>query len=214
MEISIIGAGDVGGTLGRIWVKKGHHLMFGVRNLQSHNVLNLIRSINSSVKVGTIGEAASFADVIVLAIPWIAVEETIKSAGDLSGKILIDPTNPINADLTGLIIESSTSAAEEIAKWAKGSKVVKAFNSIGAKTLDNLQFGLVRADAFICGDDFKSKTVVKKLATEIGFDTVDAGPLINARVLEYMALLWIQLAYSRQMGPNIAFKLLTRVGGM
>jgi 8-hydroxy-5-deazaflavin:NADPH oxidoreductase len=214
MEIAIIGAGDVGGTLGRLWVKKGHQIMFGVRNLQSQNVLNLIRSINSGVKVGTIGEAASFADVIVLAIPWMAVEETIKSAGDLSGKILIDPTNPINADLTGLIVESSTSAAEWIAKWAKGSKVVKAFNSIGAKTLDNLQFGSVRADAFICGDDFKSKTLVKKLATEIGFDTVDAGPLINARVLEYLALLWIQLAYSRQMGPNIAFKLLTRAGGM
>jgi NADPH-dependent F420 reductase len=214
MEIAIIGAGDVGGTLGRLWVKKGHQIMFGVRNLQSQKVLNLIRSINSGVKVGTIGEAASFADVIVLAIPWMAVEETIKSAGDLSGKILIDPTNPIKADLTGLIVESSTSAAEEIAKWAKGSKVVKAFNSIGAKALDNLQFGMVRADAFICGDDFKSKTVVKKLATEIGFDTVDAGPLMNARLLEYLALLWIQLAYSRQMGPNIAFKLLTRAGGM
>ena len=153
MEISIIGAGDVGGTLGRLWARKGHQIMFGVRNLQSHNEL-----VNSGVKVGTIGEATSFADVIVLAIPWMAVEETIKSAGDLSGKILIDPTNPIKADLTGLIIESSTSAAEEIAKWAKDSKVVKAFNSIGAKTLDNLQFGLVRADAFICGDDFKSKT--------------------------------------------------------
>ena len=214
MEIAIIGAGDVGGTLGRLWANKGHQIMFGVRNLQSHNVLNLIRSIDSGVKVGSIGEAASFADVIVLAIPWMAVEETIKSAGDLSGKILIDPTNPIKADLTGLIIESSTSAAEEIAKWAKDSKVVKAFNSIGAKTLDNLQFGLVRADAFICGDDFKSKTVVKKLATEIGFDTVDAGPLINARVLEYLALLWIHLAYSQQMGPNIAFKLLTRPAGM
>ncbi|HEY9491868.1 MAG TPA: NADPH-dependent F420 reductase [Nitrososphaeraceae archaeon] len=214
MEIAIIGAGDVGGTLGRLWANKGHQIMFGVRNLQGHNVLNLIRSIGSGVKVGTIGEAASFADVIVLAIPWKAVEETIKSAGDLSGKILIDPTNPIKADLTGLIIESSTSAAEEIAKWAKDSKVVKAFNSIGAKTLDNLQFGLVRADAFICGDDFQSKTVVKKLATEIGFDTVDAGPLINARVLEYLALLWIHLAYSQQMGPNIAFKLLTRPAGM
>ena len=214
MEIAIIGAGDVGGTLGRLWANKGHQIMFGVRNLQGHNVLNLIRSIGSGVKVGTIAEAASFADVIVLAIPWKAVEETIKSAGDLSGKILIDPTNPIKADLTGLIIESSTSAAEEIAKWAKDSKVVKAFNSIGAKTLDNLQFGLVRADAFICGDDFKSKTVVKKLATEIGFDTVDAGPLINARVLEYLALLWIHLAYSQQMGPNIAFKLLTRPAGM
>lgn len=213
MEIAIIGAGDVGGTLGRLWIKKGHQIMFGVRNLQSHNVRNLIRSTDSGVKVGTIGEAASFADIIVLAIPWMAVEEAIKSAGDLSGKILIDPTNPINADLTGLIIESSTSAAEEITKWAKDSKVVKAFNSIGAKTLNNLQFGLVRADAFICGDDFKSKTVVKKLATEIGFDTVDAGSLINARMLEYLALLWIQLAYSRQMGPNIAFKLLTREVG-
>lgn len=213
MEIAIIGAGDVGGTLGRLWIKKGHHIMFGVRNPQSHNVRNLIRSINSGVKVGTIGEAASFADVILLAIPWMAVEEVIKSAGNLSEKILIDPTNPINADLTGLIIESSTSAAEEIAKWAKGSKVVKAFNSIGAKALNNLQFGSVRADAFICGDDFKSKTVIKKLATDIGFDTVDAGHLINARALEYLALLWIQLAYTRQMGPNIAFKLLTRGAG-
>ena len=212
MEIAIIGAGDVGGTLGKIWAKKGHQIMFGVRNLQSPNILNLIKFTNSGVKVGTIGEAATFADVIVIAIPWMAVEEAIKSAGDLSGKILIDSTNPINADLTGLVNESSTSAAEEIAEWAKGSKVVKAFNSIGAKTLNNLQFGGLRADAFICGDDFKAKVVVKKLATEIGFDPVDAGPLVNARVLEYMALLWIQLAYIRQMGPNIAFKLLTRAG--
>ena len=109
MEIAIIGAGGVGGTLGRLWIKKGHQIMFGVRNLQSHNVRNLIRSTDSGVKVGTIGEATSFADIIVFAIPWMAVEEAIKSAGDLSGKILIDPTNPINADLTGLIIESSTS---------------------------------------------------------------------------------------------------------
>jgi len=211
MEIAIIGAGDVGGTLGKIWFKKGHRIMFGVRNPHSPNVVNLIRSM-SGIKVGSIAEVASFADIIVLAIPWLAVEETIKNAGDLSGKILIDSTNPINTDLTGLVIEPSTSAAEEIARWAKGSKVVKAFNSIGAKTLNKLQFGSLRADAFICGDDFKAKTVVKKLATEIGFDTVDAGPLVNARALEYIALLWIQLAYIRQMGPNIAFKLLTRAG--
>jgi len=106
MEIAIIGAGDVGGTLGKIWAKKGHQIMFGVRNLQSPNILNLIKFTNSGVKVGTIGEAATFADVIVIAIPWMAVEEAIKSAGDLSGKILIDSTNPINADLTGLVNES------------------------------------------------------------------------------------------------------------
>src|SRR5919197_1622714 len=112
MEIAIIGAGDVGGTLGRLWAKKGHQIMFGVRNLQSHNVLNLIRSIDSGVKVGTIGEAASFADVIVLAIPWMAVEETIKSAGDLSGKILIEPTNPLKADITAIRIQYSPHPGE------------------------------------------------------------------------------------------------------
>jgi 8-hydroxy-5-deazaflavin:NADPH oxidoreductase len=208
MKIGIIGAGDVGGTLGKRWRQKKHEIMFGVRNLQSLNVQNLIQA-DQNLKFGNIREAVAFGDVIVFAIPWTSVEETILSAGNLSGKILIDPTNPLTPDLKGLALDD-TSAAEKIANLANTAKVVKAFNTIGAKTINNLIFDSYRADLFICGDDTRAKRVVEDLATDIGFDVVDVGPLVNARMLEHLALLWIELALRQQFGPNIAFKLLRR----
>ncbi len=214
MKIGIIGAGDVGSILGKAWAKRGHEIVFGVRNIQSPRVKSLLKIGDPVIKVSTISEAASFGEVVILAIPWGAVKEAIENAGDLSGRVLVDPINPLSSDLKGLIVGSSTSASEEIAKLAQGAKVVKAFNAIGAKTLSNLQFGRYKADAFICGDDYEAKSVVKKLATEIGFDVVDVGSLSNARLLENLALLWIELAFRQEMGPNIAFKLLTRTSGM
>lgn len=208
MKIGIIGAGDVGGTLGKRWRQKGHEIMFGVRNLQSPKIQKLIQN-DKNFKVGDIREATAFGDVIVFAIPWNSVEETIVNAGNLSGKILIDPTNPLTPDLKRLALED-TSVAEKIANLAKTSTVVKAFNAIGAQTLNNLIFDSHRADLFICGDDSHAKRVVEELATDIGFDVIDVGPLVNARMLEQLALLWIELALGQQMGPNIAFKLLRR----
>ena len=208
MKIGIIGAGDVGGTLGKIWRQRNHEVMFGVRNLQSQNVQRLAK-MDKSLRFGDINEAVAFGDVILFAIPWTSVEETIRRSGNLSGKIVIDPTNPLTPDLKQLALED-TSVAERIADLAKGAKVVKAFNTIGAKTLDNLIFGSDRADLFICGDDIPSKRVVGELATDIGFDVVDVGSLANARMLENLALLWIELALRQELGPNIAFKLLRR----
>lgn len=214
MKIGIIGAGDIGSTLGKAWAKRGHNVVFGVRNIQSPKVKKLLNSADSNIHVDKIHEAVQFGDVIVLAVPWEAAQETIRSVDDISGKIIIDPSNPIKSDLEGVVVPSFTSAAEEISKLAKGARVVKAFNAIGAKTLNNLQFGSHKADAFICGDDLAAKSEVKKLAMEIGFNVVDAGPLSNARLLENLALLWIELAFRQRMGPNIAFKLLTRTSGM
>lgn len=214
MKIGIIGAGDVGSTLGKAWAKRGHNVVFGVRNIQSPKVKKLLNSADSNIRVDEIREAIHFGEIIVLAVPWEAAQETIKNVDDFSGKIIIDPSNPIKSDLKGVVVPSSTSAAEEISKLAKGARVVKAFNAIGAKTLSNLQFGSHKADAFICGDDLAAKSEVKKLAMEIGFNVVDAGPLSNARLLENLALLWIELAFRQKMGPNIAFKLMTRTGGM
>lgn len=208
MKIGIIGAGDVGGTLGMRWSQKGHEIMFGVRNRQSQNVQKLIQ-LDKNLEVGEIIETVTFGDVIVLAVPWTAIEETIHRAGNLSNKILIDPTNPLTADLKGLALDNS-SAAEKISNLAKSTKVVKAFNIIGAKTLNNSIFDSQRADIFICGNDSHSKQVVRELAIDIGFDVVDVGPLVNARMLEYLALIWIELAFRQQLGPNIAFKLLRR----
>jgi NADPH-dependent F420 reductase len=208
MKIGIIGTGDVGGTLGNRWTQKKHEIMFGVRNLQSQNVQKLIQG-DQNLKFGDIREAVAFGDVIVFAIPWTSVEETIRKAGNLSGKILIDPTNPLTPDLKGLAL-NDTSVAEKIANLANTSKVVKAFNTIGTKTLNNLTFDSYRADLFMCGDDTRAKRVVEELATDIGFDVVDVGPLVNARMLEHLALLWIELAFRQKLGPNIAFKLLRR----
>lgn len=208
MKIGIIGAGDVGGTLGMRWRQKGHEIMFGVRNRQSQNVQKLIQ-LDKNLEFGEIIETVTFGDVIVLAVPWTAIEETIHRAGNLSNKILIDPTNPLTTDLKGLALDNS-SAAEKISNLAKSTKVVKAFNIIGAKTLNNSIFDSQRADIFICGNDSHSKQVVRELAIDIGFDVVDVGPLANARMLEYLALIWIELAFRQQLGPNIAFKLLRR----
>jgi predicted dinucleotide-binding enzyme len=127
----------------------------------------------------------------------------------LTDKILIDPTNPLTPDLKGLALEN-TSAAEKISNLTKSAKVVKAFNMIGAKTLSNLIYDSQRADLFICGDDSHAKQIVRELAIDIGFDVIDVGPLVNARLLESLALLWIELAFRQQLGPNIAFKLLRR----
>jgi len=208
MKVGIIGTGDLGGTLGKSWRQRNHEVMFGVRNAQSQNVRRLSQ-VDQSLRFGDIMEAVAFGDVILLAIPWTSVEETVRRSGNLSGKILIDPTNPLTPDLKGLALENS-SVAERIAQLAKGAKVVKAFNAIGAKTLNNLIFGSDRADLFICGDDTRSKQVVGELANDIGLDVVDVGSLANARMLENLALLWIELAYRQQLGPNIAFKLLKR----
>lgn len=208
MKIGIIGSGDVGGTLGMRWRQKGHEIMFGVRNRQSQSVQKLIQS-DKNLEFGEIMETVAFGDVIVLAVPWTSIEETILKAGNLSNKILIDPTNPLTPDLKGLAMDNS-SAAEKISNLAKSAKVVKAFNMIGAKALNNLIFDSQRADLFICGDDSHAKQIVRELAIDIGFDVIDVGPLVNARMLEYLALLWIELAFRQQLGPNIAFKLLRR----
>ena len=116
MKIGIIGAGDVGGTLGKRWRQKKHEIMFGVRNLQSQNVQTLIEA-DENLRFGDIKEAVAYGDVIVFAIPWASVEETILKAGNLSGKIVIDPTNPVTPDLKGLALDN-TSVAEKIAKFS------------------------------------------------------------------------------------------------
>jgi len=208
MKIGIIGAGNVGGNLGKLWAGKSHDVMFGVRDPQSAKIKALLVSIGLNARAGSVHEAASFAEVVVLTTPWPATQDAIQTAGDLTGKILVDCTNPLAPDLSGLSIGHTTSAAEELARWAPGARVVKAFNTIGAQRMLNPQFGSQAASLFICGDDEAAKSVVTKLTEETGFEVIDAGPLSNARLLEPLAMLWIYLAYKQGLGPNIAFKLL------
>lgn len=214
MKIGIIGAGNVGGTLGRILAGKGHSICFGVRAPQNEKVVSLLTTIIGEARSDTIEAAASFGDVIILATPWTATQEAIAQAGNLSGKIVIDCINPIemtpNGLAQGLLVGQTTSAAEEIANWATGAKVVKAFNNIGASQFENLTYGSQVASTFICGDDEEAKKVVTSLAKDIGFDVVDVGELNKARLLEPLGMIWIHLAILRGYGQEFSINLIKR----
>ena len=202
MNIGVIGTGKMGGTLGKLWADKGHQVLFGSRDLQKAKTM--ASTIGPSATGGTYAEAAQFGEAVLFAVPWRVAQDVIQAAGNLTGKVLMDCTNP---GATGLVA-GQTSDAEEIARWAVGARVVKAFNQIGYENLSNPQFGSQQASTFICGDDEAAKSIVARLGEDIGFDVIDAGPLSNARLLESLTMLWGQLA--RKQGRNIAFKLLRR----
>lgn len=210
MKIGIIGAGNVGGTLGTRWAQGGHAVTFGSRDPGGADLKKLLAAAGSTTRAATLLEAAKSGDVLLLATPWPATKDVVQGLGELSGKVLIDATNPLLPDLSGLAVDANTSGAEQVAGWAKGAKVVKAFNTIGANIMEKPAFGQDKPVLLYCGDDAAAKGQVKKLADELGFDGVDAGPLTQARVLEQFALLWISLAYKAGHGNEIAFKLLRR----
>ena len=208
MKIAILGAGNVGGTLGRAWAKKGHEVFFGVRHPQDDKTRQLVQSIGSKAQAGTLAEAGAFGEVVVLATPWQAAEAAIRAAGDLSGKALIDCTNPLKPDVSGLEVGFTTSGAERVAGWARGAKVFKAFNTTGYNVMADPVINGIRTVMFVCGDDEAVKPTILNLARDVGFDTVDAGKLVMARLLEPWAMLWIHLAFTGSVGRDFGFALL------
>ncbi len=210
MKIAIMGTGRVGGTLGRRWAQGGHQIIFGSRGPDADKVQALLSEAGSNASAAGLAEAAAAADTIVLATPWFCAHPVIESLGDIAGKILVDCTNPLNSDFSGLDLGHTTSAAEHIAEWAAGARVVKAFNNVSSVAMADPVFNGQKATMFYCGDDADAKAVVGQLAGELGFDAVDAGPLTIARYLEPLAMLYIQLAVSEGWGSNYAFKVMKR----
>jgi NADPH-dependent F420 reductase len=209
-SIAVLGAGNVGGALARVWAGAGHEVTFGLPDPQSEKARAAVKKAGGNVRTASNKEAAAGTEIVALCVPWPAAEEAIRGCGNLGGKILIDCVNPLRSDLKGLTTGTTTSAAEQVAQWASGAKVVKAFNTIGAANFGNAQFGSQRADGFYCGDDSGAKNSVRVLINAAGLEPVDVGPLTNARWLEAMAMLWIDLAVNQKQGSGHAFKLLRR----
>ena len=124
MRIAIIGAGNVGGTLGKMWAARGHEVAFGVRSPNDAKVQTLVTVTGQRARAVSMKDAVVGAEVVALATPWSAVESAIKDAGDLRGKVLVDATNPLKPDLSGLALGHSTSAGAHVAAWAPGAKMV------------------------------------------------------------------------------------------
>ncbi len=210
MRIGIIGAGNVGGALGTGWARKGHEVLYSIRILGDPKIEKLLRDSGGNARAGTVTEAAAFGEAVVLATPWAAAEQALRSAGNLSGKILLDTTNPLKPDFSGLALGHELSGGERVAAWAPGARVVKIFNSTGFNNMADPRYGETAATMFYCGDEENAKSAAHRLAADLGFDPVDAGPLSSARLLEPLAMLWIRLALVQGMGREIAFRLLRR----
>ena len=183
MKITIIGAGNVGGALARAWAAKGH-------------------TVTTTTSRDDIATKVETAEVVVLAVPYGAVEAVLANAGALEGKVVIDCTNPIGVKLP----DGVASGAEVLQAHVRG-RVVKAFNAQGAENISTPAYGGVAATCFYCGDDAAAKQVVDGLVADVGFDPVDAGPLASARLLEAATLLWFGVSKARGT-RRLAFRLL------
>jgi len=209
MRIAIIGAGNVGSALGRAWLAGREDVIFGVPNPADPKYRSLPEE-----RLHTAPEAARNAEVVVLATPWPATEAAVKSLGDLSGKIVLDCTNPLGMGPNGLelVLGHTISGGEQVASWAPAASVFKTLNQIGADSMDKAALFPVRPVMFVAGDDESKKPVVMSLVAKLGFEPVDAGPLRIARLLEPYGMLWIDQALNRGRGQSFAFALTNRSG--
>ena len=216
MNIAIIGAGNVGGALGKSWAKAGHTIIFGVRDPAGGKTKPPLAEIGGAASSRVVPDAVRGADVIVLATPWNAVPDVINAMGDVRGKIIIDCTNPLSLNSEGslsLAVGSTTSGAEEVARLATGARVVKAFNTYGWENFADASYpgyGDIKPVMFYCSDDDEAKVMVAKLATDIGFEPVDTGGLGMARSLEPLALMWIRLSIRDGRNANFTWARLKR----
>jgi 8-hydroxy-5-deazaflavin:NADPH oxidoreductase len=216
MKIAIIGADNAGGSLGRVWAKVGHYVIFGVRTAPQGRTNPPMPGMSAGTAMMSPLDAAMKADIIALTAPWPQIPDTIKSLGDLSGKVVIDCTNPLSLNGDGsltLSVGSTSSGAEEIERLAAGAMVVKAFNLYGWENLANAEYpnaaGL-KPVMFFCGDNDEAKEKVQQLISEAGFEPIDTGGLGMSRSLEPLALLWIRLNINNGRNPNFTWARLTR----
>lgn len=209
MRIGIIGAGNVGNALATGWLAASHQVMFGVRT-----PLAAPRSGPTGAAYGSVADASQRADVVVLATPWPAVADALAAAGNLSGKVLLDCTNPLRMGANGLELEigHTISGGERVATLASGASVFKTLNQTGFANMEDARsFAPLPAVMYVAGDDETKKPLAMSLVSDLGFQTVDAGPLRIARLLEPMAMLWIHMALNRGEPVSRAFALTDRV---
>lgn len=187
--IAVIGTGNVGGALGPQFGKLGHDIIYGSRSPQREDVQALVSSTSGKASAMLPADAARAADIVIIAVKWDDAETAVKSLGDLSGKIILDPTNAVRVDANGIRRHGvATSAGQMIQGWAPNAKVVKAFNTLGAGTMANPAEAGGRMTIPIVGDDAAAKAVIAELVRGIGFDAVDMGGIEFAHALEQMLI--------------------------
>jgi len=214
MKIGILGSGLMGSKLGTLFARASHDVVFSYARSE-RKLQRLAREAEGTARAGTPGEAARDADALLLAVHWSRVDDVLKQAGDLSGKVIVSCTLPMNADDTALVVAHTSSGAEALAKKARTAHVVSAFGTVPSEVLFGVFAARRRAkrpSLVYCGDHEGAKEVAAKLIRDVGFEPLDAGPLQTARYMEPFALLVARLAYEGDGGPEVAYRF-ERFGG-
>lgn len=201
MKIAIIGAGNVGGALGRKWLKAGHDVVFGQRDVNSAKTQAFLRSVEGNARVAPLAAAAASADVIVLTVPHAAVADVMAACGDvMDGKVVIDTTNKFGAPVVNNV--------QAILDIAPRATVFRAFNSLGWEVFETPVVGGVQADLFFCGPDGDDRARVHQLIADVGLRPIYVGGLDRLGVVDAAGSLWVTLAFGRGMGRRVALKLI------
>jgi hypothetical protein len=208
MRIGILGSGLMGGKLGTLFARAGHEVVFSYARSE-RKLKRLAREAKGKAWAGTPADATREADALLLAVHWSRVNDVLTQAGDVSGKVIISCSLPMNADDSGLVIAHTSSGAEALARKTRRAHVVSAFGTVPSEVLFSVYEArrkAKRASLVYCGDHQGAKKTAATLIHDVGFDPVDAGPLRIARYLEPFTLLVAQLAYEGRGGPALAYR--------
>ena len=198
----------MGGKLGTLFARAGHEVVFSYARSEQ-KLARLARLARGRARAGTPAEAAHDAEALLLAVHWSRVDDVLQKAGDLSGKVIVSCSLPMNASDTALVIGQSSSGAEELAKKVRKARIVAAFSTVPSEVLFRVfdaRRKSRRPSLVYCGDDRDAKRLTATLIRDVGFDPVDAGALRIARYTEPFTLLIAQLAYETRAGPELAYR--------
>ncbi|MBD2465942.1 NAD(P)-binding domain-containing protein [Oscillatoria sp. FACHB-1407] len=191
MKIGIIGSGNIGGTVGKLWAKAGHQVLFSSRNPEK--LSSLIAEAGSNAQADTVAEAVAFADVILVAVYYATINEAIAASNDWAGKTVIDATNPYGRTASGQVQRlPGVSSGLEFALKLPQSHIVKAYNTLPSTTLANDAHRVDPYVLFYCGDDNQAKQNVAQLIRDSGFVGLETGSLSQAPLQEPGGLLYNQ----------------------
>jgi predicted dinucleotide-binding enzyme len=208
MRIGILGSGSMGAKLGTIFARAGHEVVFSYARSEQ-KLKRLARKAGGKARPSTPREAVQDADAVLLAVHWSRMDDVLDQAGDLSGKVVMTCSLPMNDDNTELIVAHASSGAEELAKRIPKARVVAAFGTVPSEVFFDVYDARRKAkrpSLLYCGDDRRGKQVAAGLIRDVGFDPIDAGPLQIARYTEPFTMLVAQLAYEGKGGPELAYR--------
>jgi predicted dinucleotide-binding enzyme len=208
MRVGILGSGLMGGKLGTLFARAGHEVVFSYARSEE-KLRKLAQDTKGKARAGTPREAAQNADALLLAVHWSRIDDVLERAGDLSGKVVVSCSLPMNDDDTHLVVAHTSSGAEALARKVSRARVVSAFGTVPSEVLlpvFEARRSATRPSLVHCGDHESAKSVAATLIREVGFDPVDAGPLRIARYTEPFALLVGQLTYEGEGVPELAYR--------